>query len=384
MRYVLLVTLLLALAGSAHAARKKTADLVNDLRDGRTRTAAYRELLKRKDPKAVYPIQGLLPELDTTGQYYGVLILAATGTKTADDALRTVTKLGDPHLRVTAGAALYRKGDRAVVLSMADALLTKDVPSPTRTLMIRRLYAVREPAIAAAVGRLLAADGDHLVLYYALHLLHTQEAWRIAPQAVRLLEDKRAAVRALGSAFLLRFGLEEYAGPAAKAIRDGKLDRTWWGRVRFYIVAAPRVAPDVLSAIAARLPDEADRSIVLSMIHLLGQEEHRPGARALRRRIGDGDRTIAGAAFDALLKIPGGLTREKLAERLQDPEPAIRLKAVDALRRHDDRSALPVAAAILADGAPADRRAAALVIGKFRSSSAVEPLLRALEDSRPA
>ena len=69
--------------------------------------------MKRKDPKAVYPIQGLLPDLDATGQVYGVNIIAGVGTKTATSVLKTLARLGDPHLRVTAGAALYRTGDRS-------------------------------------------------------------------------------------------------------------------------------------------------------------------------------------------------------------------------------------------------------------------------------
>jgi len=383
MRIATALLFLFAAGAAAGAPPRDTKDLVNDLRDARLRVAAYRELMKRKDPRSVYPIQGVLPDLDATGQLYGVNIIAAVGTKTADSVLKTLTRLGDPHLRVTAGAALYRRGDRSAVLSMADALLSDGVTDTTRILMITRVYGVSEPAIATAAGRLLAPNTNHLVIYYALYLLHRQDARRIAPQAVRVLEDKRAAVRAMTSAFLLRFGREEHAGLAAAAIRDGKLDKTWWTRVRFYLVAAPRIPPLILEAVAARLPAEADRTITLQMIYLLGQYSFRNGASALRKRVGDGDRTIAGAAFDALLKIPGGFDRDRLAKLLTDPEPAIRLKAVDALRRYDDLSGLPTACKVLEDGAPADRVAAARVVGEFRRSEAVEPLLAALSDPRP-
>ena len=61
MRTALALLLVLVAVAAAEAAPRETKDLVNDLADARLRTAAYRELMKRKDPRSVYPIQGLLP-----------------------------------------------------------------------------------------------------------------------------------------------------------------------------------------------------------------------------------------------------------------------------------------------------------------------------------
>jgi HEAT repeat protein len=375
--------LLFSLVFVAAAKGPDTKELVENLRSPRLRAAAYRELMRRKDPKAVHPLTGLLPELDLTGQLYGVNILAATDAKAATDSLKLLSKLGDPHLRVTAGSALYRKGDRSALLSMADALLERGVSPLTLRVMITRLYSVPEPVIQASVARLLEPEADHLLLYYALYFLSRQNAKDVAPDAARLLVDERPGIRALAGSFLLRFGYEEFGEKIAGPLRDGKLDKTWWGWVRSYLLGAQRISDGVLDAVVARLPAETDRTVLLQMIALLGQEAYRPAAKVLRERVGDGDRTIAGAAFDALTKIPGGLTTDDLENLLADPEPAIRLKAVDALRRMDDLSGFPVAVAILKKGSVDDRATAAGVVAEFRRSSAVAPLIDALGDDRP-
>jgi HEAT repeat protein len=380
---LLLPVLLLLFASPTLAGPKETADLVKDLSNTRTRGAAYRELLKRKDPKAANLLQGALPTLDPTGQVYGVNILKAIGTKEADGVLRTLSMLGDPHLRVTAGAALHAKGEKRFALSIADALMTPKVPIRTRVAMLQRIHGVVDPAVQTAVAQLVRADEDPYLLYYALYYLHRQVARDVADCAGRLVTDKRREWRAVGVAFLLRFGREGHAHVAAEVFREDGIPLTDWYRFHYFLSSAKRVPKTLLDALAARLPVEKNQRIVLQTIAILTKHAHREAARPLRRLLQGGDEKVAIAAFDALLRIPGGLPPDRLHLLVQSAPMPIRLRSVDALRRHDDRSGLAFALRILTDGSPGDRAEAARVVGRFRRSEIVTPLIDALKDSSP-
>jgi len=149
-------TLLLALAllaGAAVGAERTTERLVADLADARLRWRAYRELRKRKDPRAIDMLKAILPSLDTGGQHLGVLILASYGKgERIDEALRSLAGQRNPHLRAAAGSSLYRRGDRGFVLAVADALVTPGVEAPVRVQMLWRVMAVKEPAVWSAVA----------------------------------------------------------------------------------------------------------------------------------------------------------------------------------------------------------------------------------------
>jgi HEAT repeat protein len=379
MRAFLLSLLLLLPAGSAVAA-DDIESLVEGLRDPRRRKVCWIALAERLDPRAIPLLVKALPKLDVPGQHQGVLVISLYPPERARPALLSLAGVRDPHMRVAAGAGLYRLGDKSRVLAMADALLDGEVSPGLRSVMVSRLAEVREPAIRQAMRSLLQAGADGDLVWNVLLTLHGQEDRGARDAASRLLDDERPLVRALAAAFRIRFGREEDGPVAAAALGSGALDKTAWSRVRTFLAASGRLPAEVLDALAALVGRETNRLMIVQAIQLLGEHRYRPASRAIREKVHHRDERVARAAFAALARIPGAMPMKSLRALLHSRSPLVRLEAADALRRHDDAAGLPTAVDVLREGEPAERREAARVLGRFRRSAVVEPLLGALLD----
>jgi HEAT repeat protein len=384
-RATVLLLAIALLCGPASAAGKTTERLVADLADIRQRAKAYAELKKRKDPRAIAMLESILPSLDWVGQYWGVLILEAYGKgERIDSALRSLAAQRNPHLRATAGSALYRRGDRSTVPAIADALATPGIDAPVRVQMIWRVLPVKETAIWSALGELLKPKADETVISAALYVLGVHLARPAIPSIRGLLEDERILVRSHAAVLLHRFGEEEHAGVIAEAIGSGKLTVKLWPRYHLQLYWTGRYPKAILDALTERIPEEPNPTVLTQMIWHLGAARHRPAVEPLRKLVDHAEPTVAAAAFAALLRIPGALPPEKLLPLLTARKASVRLRAAEALRRGDDGAGLPAVIEVRETSAsPEERVEAVRILSTFRKSAAVSPLVDALLDAAP-
>jgi HEAT repeat protein len=375
--------LLLVLTATASAAEEPLEKLVLGLSDPRRAATCYRELLRRKDPKAIPLLKNALPFADPNGQHYGVLILGTYRTKAAHDALASLVERKDPYLRVLAGAALYRLGDRSAVPAIAEAILHPGVEPTVRYLMIVRSWRVMEPEIRAAIAELLVPKGNPAVLGGALYAMLLLEARKESVAAARLLADERLAIRAQAAALLFRFGREAHADVVAEGVRM-PFAAGDWARVYGYLATAGRCSPVILGAIADRVRVEKDPTVAEQLLVLLKRYPHLPAAGAIESRLADKSERIVRAAYGALAATPGALNAKRLAALIRHEKPLVRLLAAETLRQEDDHSGLPAVIALVAKGTPTERLEAARILCGFVESGAVDPLIGALLDADPS
>lgn len=374
------VVLLALLAGSARAAGDLD-DLVAKMGKAATRSAAFGELRRRRDPKAIPLLVRAMPGWDWVGQAWGCLLVAEAGGADARPAFRELMMSGAPFLRVAAGAQAFRLGDSGGALAVADGLLADEVAPAVRIQMLARCYTVAVPAVQTAMGALLRKEKDAGVRSWVLYALAYQDAGREASSVEAVLGAPETGIRALAAALLVSFGREEHAEALAAAIEKGGIGAAEWVRIDYVLRhRSERIPKPVREAMGERLRREKDEKELVRLLGYLAAWPYPPARDAIEARLADERKDVALAAFDALLAMPGALPPERLLPLLEGRPDSLRLRAADALRRQDDRAGLATVSAILARGAPGDRAAAAEVLGRFVAAAAVDPLLDALLD----
>jgi len=152
-------------------------------------------------------------------------------------------------------------------------------------------------------------------------------------------------------------------------------------KIKTFLGQARPAPPAVLEAAFERLEGESDAYTLRSLVEILSEHGYAKAVPALRGLLDHSDALLAKAAFTALARFPGALTTDSMRKLLDGGNDARRLAAVDALRRTDDLSGLPIAIQVLREGRrEQDRWEAAMVVGKFRDAKAVDALLDALLD----
>lgn len=379
-RSVRIALLVLLLAAPAFGGVGEITKLVKDLGVPRTRVAAYRGLLLRRDARAIPLLVSALPAYDIASQYYGVIVLSRYPRALGDPALRKLTLTGTPALCVTAGAVLFARGGKDVGLPIADALLSGMVTPAVRRVLITRARAVNHPAVQSALRSLLRPTNDGATITLVLDTLHRQGCRAAARDAAKLTGDSRLLVRGQAAAWLHRFGDERCVEVVAEAIRAPQFKSTHWTRLHALLVAADRFPPPLLDALADRIRTEKDVRTLRAAIGLLRGHPHPPAAAALEPHLTHADDLVADAAFAALLEIPAALPPEKLQDLLGSEDEALALRAASALLRMDLRSGLPATLRILREGDAPVRAKAAHLLGAVRRTAVVSPLIDALTD----
>jgi HEAT repeat protein len=383
----LLALAVLLLAGAGRARAGDLDALVARLAapDGAQSYQAYRALLGTKDPALAPLLVKALPGASELGQYYGVLLLQRLPARAATPALRHLAADSSPHLRVVALVALQRAGARDVGPDLARALRTKGVAPAARATLLMRVTSVRDPDVQEAVRGFLASGQAPEVIEAATYDVYlVRDAQAVAPLRALLAHDD-VGVRAVAAGCLLVLGQVSAADALAAAIAAGGIPGGPLYKVKTFLDQARPAPVAVLEAIRARLPEETDAFALRVLVQILGDHAYGRAAPDLRRLLDHRDAQVSKAAFEALSRIPGGVTADAMRRLLQSGDDARRLAAADALRRADDLSGFPAVVSILASGTKlTDRAEAARVLGGFRSARAVPPLLDALGDASSA
>lgn len=129
---------------------------------------------------------------------------------------------------------------------------------------------------------------------------------------------------------------------------------------------AGRDAADVL--IACRT--DADAGVRAEVAHALGAHAPAHGARALRELAVDPDPSVRIAALQALCRVPGIPHPESAVANADDPRPAVRRAAAALLARELTPETVPLLAALAADASMSVRLAARRGAGALRPDAA--------------
>lgn len=384
MRAVWATLALLIVCTATADANERLVKLAAGLRSAEQseRYAAYNALRREKSPALIGVLLDVLPDCTPMGEFYGMLLLQQQpDRKRVKPALRRLIGSKSVHLRVLAAAQLHRMGERDAGKVIAKALADEAIDSSRKTLLLTRIYGIRDEAVQSAVRALLVADGHAGVLAQALYDVYMVRD-KAALDAVRALDAHAdAGVRALAAGCLLVLGDAAGTERLAKAIRAGGLTSGHVYKLKGMLEAAKPIAEVILAACLERMENEEDSNVLRALLDFLGAQRYGKAAGAIRKLLDHSNSMVSKAAFTALTRLPGAVTPETMRELLAGDNDARRLAAVEALRRADDATGLPVALAILKDGkSDADRWEAARVLGGFRTSKVVVPLLDVLMD----
>ena len=365
----------LVLLGGFVSAQQPLTDLVDRLGspDSRTCSDAYRELQRRRDPKALPLLVKRVPGFPMLGQSYGISLLYSYSLDQREAAYRSWVKSSSPYLVVAAGAALYQRGDTSAVGAIRKALgAAKD--DQLRYQMVSRLtYTVKDEGVRAMVRTYLATAHVNLFSSSVQYLLECDDRAAIEPVRRRVGAGEPNRIRALAAAFLVAMGETAHAKDLADAL-DGK---SRFSEVRQLLRRAPNLPDPVLAAVLA-YAESAKTHERRYALQFLADRSYRQAVPLLKEMLDSGDAQDTKAAFDALMKLGGGLPKKQLKKLTTAKSVDVRIAAADALRRLDDLSGLTQLVDIYEKGQK--KREAIAALGKFRDPRAVPVLLDALAD----
>jgi HEAT repeat protein len=377
--------------------------------DRAARREAYIELRDRKDGKTPGLLAARLADLPLESQYYGVLVLDAYDEKPLERPLRKLLKCSSPYLRFCAALMLHAHGAKRMVTAIVAELGREDLPSASRTQMMKRLRGGRLPDDEKVSRALLApvvVGADVATIREIVVVMNDAGSVAAIPTFEALLADERPGTRAVAAAFLRARGQDRSVDLAA-ALRAGALES---GDV--YLLdeimtklGAPPVAPVIVDALIDASRADANSSALRAIVQLLGELSDERALPRLRELTEHESSSIAKAAARAVVAITGTSSKAGSSQALLDPSDSValtkmtqdrdrdalrswlqdesatrRLAAADALRRMDDHSGLDVVLAAIASADVAGRRDAVRVAGQFRVDAAVGPLIEATLD----
>lgn len=349
--------------------------------DAPERNRAYRVLSGNVTPTIVPLLLKALPASPTMGQYYGVMLIGRQPHKLKRDALRKLTRTKSPHLRILAGAALHRLGDRNATAVIVKALHT-EVETATLSMMIARLYSLRDPQIQEAVRAFLHADAPTPVIEAAIYNVYLSRDSGAKPGLVALCKHENAGVRMVAAGALLVLGDAGQVEALTEALTSGEVTFSPLYKLKTFLGQARPAPPAVLAAAHEQLEEESNVSTLRVLVEILADHGYAKAVPAIRKFLDHEDALLSKAAFAALTRFPGALTPESMRGLLQGGNDARKLVAADALRRTDDTSGLTAVIEVLRTGEGyRDRSEAAQVLGRFRDPRAVDALLDGLLDS---
>jgi HEAT repeat protein len=378
----LAVGVFVAVLASTVTAQGDVAGLVAQLGDQTNYTkryAAYRELLAKKPPSALPLLAKALPGYALSSQSLGVSLLQSYPRNKSQPILRKLLKSKSAFLELGAAAVLYQTGDKSTVDHIVHGLESSASASET-SMMLGRIYTVRDARVAAAVRKLLEPVPPSATLDAVLRYLNYSRD-PDGPVAVKKLlssSDLDADNRAVCAAYLLARGEASAAKELAVALESGEVQR--FTRLNRFLSQAPHLDNDILAAILKFVEDSSDTTQVTYALKILGKHRYRQAMRVIREMLESDEPRISKAAFDALLLMGDELKPKSLRKLLDPDRPDLCIVAADALRRLDDMSGLEPLLAVVNKGG-STKSDAVQALGKFRVRAAVRPLIEALNDS---
>lgn len=367
-------------AGQGDVARL-VAQLGHDS-DYRKRSAAYSTLRSRKPLSALPLLATSLPTFNLSSQGLGLSLLQAYPTDKAHPILRRFLKGSSAFLELGAAAVLYQAGqkDTAIVNHMIHAL-ENPASSTEASMMLTRLYSVREPRIRAKVRGMLAPKLDTTVLDSVLRHLQYSKDPEGTKAVVKLLDTTDngldAEQRALCACYLLAMGDNSHTKYLVAALESGEISS--FTRFYSYLTQAPHLDETVLAAILTFARTTKSTFQETSALRVLGKHRYQKAMGFIRELLESDEPSLSKAAFDALLEMGDELKPQSLRKLLDTERPDLCIVAADALRRLDDMSGLGPLLAVVKKGGPS-KADAVTALGKFRVRKAVRPLIDALND----
>jgi len=237
-------------------------------------------------------------------------------------------------------------------------------PDPaTQEACARLLGDAGEQTAVEGLARLLSAPEESLRAAAAegLGKLHSDEAVSALLQAVEdpVVAVREAAARALAQALSSRGGDEPTSG-GDEALRDS-----------------------VIRALTKSLEDPARevRTAAVLALGALGVPEAAPSLTELA--LGDCEADLREAAIAGLAKLAAGEVPPSLRRAVEDPNPDVRIRAIEMLVAIGDAVATDVLVGLLADDDEAVRQAAGRALWEIASEGRVQGLLPYLKSPDP-
>jgi HEAT repeat protein len=343
------------------------------------RSAAYSALQRKKPLSALPLLAKSLPGYNLSSQSLGLSLLQGYPKDKSRPFLRKLLSCKSAFLELGAAAALYQAGDKSMVDHIVHGLQNSASDSET-SMMMGRIYNVREPRVAATVRKLLAPGASITTLDAVLRYLKYSKD----PEGTETIKKLLASdwldsdSRAVCASYLLAMGDASHAKDLVAALESGEVRS--FTRLNNYLRDAPHLDEKILAAILKFVEDNMhDTTQVTYALQILAKHRYRRAMRVIRDLLESEEPRLSKAAFDALLEM-GDELKPQYLRRLLDPDrPQLCIVAADALRRLDDMSGLqPLLAVVKKGGATKSDAVAAL--GKFRVRAAVRPLIDALND----
>jgi len=346
--------------------------------DVQARYDAYRVLLAQHPPEALPLLAKAVPAMPLAAQTFGVSVVQGYPAAVTKAVYERWLGADGAYVRLVAGFQLARAGEAKGVAAVVETL-GQPVAADVLSLALSHAYGLRDPAIVKAVRGLVTADAPPAVLGPVLYHLQSVDD-REAPRVVGpLLSSAAVATRMLAAAFLWRTGDEARAAELAAAIASPELTYDTFVRANGLLSNGPRLPEPVLAALLGIVEGAREGWFLSVVIEHLGRWGYAKAAPALRKLLDDAQPAVGKAAFEALSRIPGGLTADAVRAILTGADEARRVAAADLLRRADDRTGFDAVVGVLRTGTKA-RAEAARVLGAFRTRAGVEPLVDALLD----
>jgi HEAT repeat protein len=373
--------LLVAPARSVRAADESPEALVTALGgdNAQTRSDAYRVLVAKRPPEALPLLAKQLPNDGIEAQDFGVAIVAGYPAALTRPVYERWVALGVPLLKAVAGAALVRAGDMKGMEAVVSVFERRDMDPSLFALCLSHVGTLRDAALSRALRPFVVADAPATVLGPVLSHLAVENDGEARVLARRLLAAPSAVAKAMGAAYLLRVGEESVGGVLADALASSEFSYAAFLALHPMLADAKRLPAPVVDALLAIVETAREGWYLPFVINLLGDPTYTKAVPTLRALLDKEERVVANAAFEALSKIPGGMTVESVQALLTGGDETRRIAAAEALRRADDLSGLSALIDVLKNGKTA-RADAARALAGFRVRGAVEPLLDALAD----
>ncbi len=362
--------------------------------DAKAREKAAEAIARSGDPRAVYPLIGLLKDPDFDVRRHAALALGVLGDVRAAEPL--IQALDGPQ-REAAAVALGQIGDARAVGPLS--VVFGDRERSVRHAAATSLSSLGEPG-AILLEHGLA--GSKEALERLVNEGHGRLFTRVLAVFDRWHPDSREEVLWAVGDLRDKRTVDFFVGAASNGhprVRAAAV----WGIGRTHPAAAVSLLTRALSddsyvvreAAAWALGESGDRSSVAPVIGALEDTEPRvraaaafslgkiadPSAAApLRKALADRDEKVRTAAAYAIAQFLDPATVESLLPLLGDRAPGVRAAAAWSLGKSADQRALEHLVRSLADASPAVRIAAASGLGGFADPRGVAALIDASVD----
>lgn len=307
--------------------------LLGDIEAGPRRAAAH-ALSRLADPVAVDSLVPLLADSDEWTRFFTARAIARAGSAVMPatlDALAIAAQDVSPRVRREAVAALVELG----AVDRLPLVVANDAAAPVRSAFATGLGSHRDPEAESLLVRLEAEDPAPSVRTAALAALARRGGATAEERLRARLADPLAAIRSSAVAALAGLPPAQREQLGAPALADP--DRSVRLRALETLGDLPMAAGAVTAALASG--DIAERGTAVDLI-TAGTDEHR--AERLRQVFANSTGAewieLREAIVEALAEDP-----ELLLEAGSDPAPAVRMRALAALRRagHPEPSTSP-------------------------------------------